>query len=244
MLLIDGDAAAWQPWYTSVQRALRHCGYVHADGEETAGTDPAYCCASIADWEMRYAGLLTDPIDNDIYRARSLFDLLPVHGERALYERIAAAVDTGMNQRLLYLLANDCLANLPPLTFFRDAIVDGTGTHSEVFDLARSALSPLVDVGRVFGLAAQSTLGASTSERFRHARNLLPAHEAVFREASAALRAVLYQQARAGIRERTNGAKIPPSLLSAYDRQVLKNAFRAILRLLEFTVEHEWLEQH
>jgi hypothetical protein len=66
----------------------------------------------------------------------------------------------------------------------------------------------------------------------------------VFREASAALRAVLYQQARAGIRERTNGAKIPPSLLSAYDRQVLKNAFRAILRLLEFTVEHEWLEQH
>jgi hypothetical protein len=33
-----------------------------------------------------------------------------------------------------------------------------------------------------------------------------------------------------------------PSLLSHYDRQVLKSGFRSILRLLEFTADGAWLE--
>ena len=54
----------------------------------------------------------------------------------------------------LRVLANDCLASLPPLTFFQDVVLNEAGEQSAMFRLEHSALRPLVDVGRVFGLAA------------------------------------------------------------------------------------------
>ena len=111
-----------------------------------------------------------------------------------------------------------------------------------MFQLQRTALSPLVDVGRVFGVAAGKVLGSSTLERFAMARTLLPDHESIFREASDTLRVVLWQQGRIGISQGTDGSELPPALLSRYDRQVLKSGFRSILRLLEFTADWKWLD--
>ena len=83
-------------------------------------------------------------------------------------------------------LANDCLTSLPPLTFFREAVVEESGGETEVFRLEESALLPLVDVGRVFGIAAQKSFARSTLERFAAARMLLPESESIFRNASEA----------------------------------------------------------
>ena len=74
----------------------------------------------------------------------------------------------------MQVLANDCMANLPPLTFFEDAVVDSVGEQQATFRLEQNALRPLVDVGRVFGLAAKTAMGRSTLERFTTARRLLP----------------------------------------------------------------------
>jgi signal-transduction protein with cAMP-binding, CBS, and nucleotidyltransferase domain len=112
-----------------------------------------------------------------------------------------------------------------------------------VFRLQHSALGPLVDVGRVFGLSAGCGLSGSTSERLRVAKSMLPEHQPIFRDAIETLRVVLYQQARLGIRSQTNGDELPPALLSRHDRQVLKACFRSILRLLEFTAGRQWLPQ-
>jgi hypothetical protein len=56
------------------------------------------------------------------------------------------------------------------------------------------------------------------------------------------MRVVLYQQARSGIRLQNSGSELQPSMLSHYDRQILKSGFRAILQLLEFTAEGSWVE--
>ena len=127
-----------------------------------------------------------------------------------------------VDRDFLRLLANDCLASLPPLTFFQDAVVDESGERTTVFRLEHSALLPLVDVGRVFGMAAGKVLGTSTRERFATARALLPEHESIFREASETLSVVLWQQARIGISQGTGGSELPPALLSRHDRQVLE----------------------
>lgn len=132
--------------------------------------------------------------------------------------------------------------DLPPLTFFQNAVLDETGAETAVFHLEQNVLRPLVDVGRVFGAAAGKVLGSSTLERFAMARTLLPERSTIFREASEALSVVLWQQGRAGIAQRTAGMDLPPALLSRYDRQILKNGFRSILRLLEFTADMEWLK--
>jgi signal-transduction protein with cAMP-binding, CBS, and nucleotidyltransferase domain len=121
-------------------------------------------------------------------------------------------------------------------------VIDNFGEQTAVFHLEDSALRPLVDVGRVFALAARTAVGRSTLERFSTARALLPDQQTLFREAADTFRVVLWQQGRIGISEGTSGIDLPPSLLSRHDRHVLKSGFRSILRLLQFTANRAWIQ--
>jgi CBS domain-containing protein len=192
---------------------------------------------------MRVFAWLRDPVGEAAYRARSLFDLRAVHGDDRLWQAIRAAVSETPAPAFIHVLANDCLDSLPPLTFFQDAVIDSFGEQSETFRLEYSALRPIVDVARVFALAAKNPFGRSTLERLAIARTLLPEHDAIFREAADTLQIVLWQQGRVGISQGTRGAELPASLLSRHDRQVLKSGFRSILRLVEFTGDRHWLKQ-
>jgi CBS domain-containing protein len=223
------------PAPTSLENALADCGYLSAE---------PVVHASLAEWKLRFSGWIRQPIDTQAYLAYSFFDLRPVHGpahllgEIEVHMRAELAAEPGF----LRVLAHDCLSNLPPLTFFRDLVVEESGEQTDTFRLQTSALQPLVDVARVFSLAFGSPLGASTRERFEHARRRLPAQESIFREAAETMRVVLFHQARAGLRMRSSGAALPLSTLSRHDRQVLKSGFRSIHNLLEFMAPGTWLE--
>jgi len=224
--------------YERVSDALTDCDYlVRGD----MAFDRPFHVASRAEWRTRYENWLRDPVRAKMYLARPLFDLRPVHGRESLWRDVEATVAAALDRDLLYVLANDCLGSLPPLTFFQDAVVEESGEHTAVFRLEHSALRPLVDVGRVFGMAAKKVLGTSTLERFALARTLLPEHESIFRDASETLRILLWQQARIGIGQGSSGSELPPALLSRHDRHLLKSGFRSILQLLEFTGNSPWL---
>lgn len=242
VLLLDAAAnrEAFLAWYEKVEAALVESGYV----ARPAHFDASFSCASLDEWKQRYKGWIEDPVRNSTHHARHLFDLRPALGDFALCRSLEEALKADLRDDLSFVrvLANDCLSSLPPLTFFRDSVIDESGESSKVFDLEKTALRPLADVGRVFGIAAGRLLGASTQERFRLARTLLPEHEAIFRDAANTLRVVLHQQARAGIRQQDNGSELQPALVSHYDRQLLKTGFRSILQLLEFTADGAWLE--
>ena len=217
---------------------LNQCGYL-PDADRPF--ESSFFAANFSEWRKRYYDWVSDPILKEIYRARPLFDLRPIAGRTALWQELEVAVSNGVNREFLHVLANDCLATLPPLTFFQNAVVDEFGEETTVFRLEDSAVRPLVDVGRVFGMAAKQVFGSSTLERFALAGKLLPDHAAIFQEASEAMRIVLWQQGRVGISQGTSGSELPPALLSRYDRQLLRSAFRSISRLLEFTSNLDWL---
>jgi CBS domain-containing protein len=241
VLIGDGlDKDLFIAWYEKMNTALLECGYV----DRKVHFNPAYSCASLAEWKLRFTTWIADPLNSSLHYARHLFDLKPALGNNALIDELEAVLkeETRKNPAFVYLLANDCMGNLPPLTFFRDPVIDESGETSATFELEKTALRPLVDVGRVFGIAAGQVRGSSTQDRFRLARTLLPEHESIFREASATLRVVLYQQARSAIRNNNSGATLNPGQLSHYDRQLLKSGFRSIHRLLEFTADGSWLE--
>ena len=238
VLLGEGDdEVAARDAYHHVLEALEECDYLPRD----LGFDTTFYVASTDEWTTRYRDWVRDPIRQDMSRARTLFDLRPVHGRRALWQDIDAAVMAHVDRDFLHVVANDCLTSLPPLTFFHDAVVDSEGEHVSTFRLEHSALRPLVDVGRVFALATGKVLSRSTLERFATARATFPEHEKIFREAADTFRVVLWQQGRVGISRGTSGADLPPALLSRHDRHVLKAGFRSILRLLEFTADRAWL---
>ena len=204
--------------------------------------DASFYAASAAEWKERFVGWIRNPILEQMYLARGLFDLRPMQDGHPLYRQIETAVAGAVDRDFLRIIANDCVARLPPLTFFQDAVVDDMGERSATFQLDRNALTPLVDVARVYGIAAGRALGGSTHDRLAMARRLLPQHEAIFREAADTLRIVLWLQGRVGIRQGTGGAELPPTLLSRHDRQVLKSGFRVIQRLIELTADYRWLD--
>jgi CBS domain-containing protein len=214
---------------------LGECGYLPHAAPDFA---EEVLCAPVAAWQERLAEWVRNPIWTEMYRARPLFDLRPAWGDPEPWNRLeqstreVIAAEPSFQQ----VLANDCLSELPPLTFFQDAVVDESGERSEVFAMQLRALGPIVEVGRVFGIANQRVLGSSTLERLELARSRMPAHESIFREAMETLRVLLYLQARSGLRLHDSGAGILPSQLSRLDRQALKSGFRAIHNLLEFTV--------
>ncbi len=214
---------------------LGECGYLGAT-EVEAG--------SLEEWKERFSDWIGDPILKQVYLARELFDLRALWGRTEAIEELASHVRAELAQEpgFLRILANDCLGNLPPLTFFRDVVVEESGVRTETFRLKSSALMPLVDVARVFSLAAGAAPGATSIQRFARAAELLPARAGVFEEAAETMKVVLYHQARAGLRMGHDGGEVPLSMLSRYDRQALKSGFRSLHALLEFAADGGWLE--
>jgi CBS domain-containing protein len=238
IVLID-DADRYAAVLRLVSEQLEECGYLPSAERPF---EPSFYVASIDEWKKRYLGWVGDPILKQIYNAYPFFDLRPILGIDDVWREFEAAVLRAVNREFLHVVSNDCLTNLPPLTFFQNMVLDEAGEETHVFRLEETALRPLVYVGRVFGLATRKAFSTSTLERYALAQHSWPANATIFREASEALRIVLWQQGRVGIRDETGGAVLPPALLGAYDRQLLKSCFRSITRLLEFTGELEWLK--
>jgi CBS domain-containing protein len=233
------DAVA-RTQYQHVIEALNACGYLP---RRDLPFEPGFYAASAGEWTARFAEWVRDPVRHDMHRVRTLFDLRPVYGRQAIWQEVETATSAAVDRGFVHVLANDCLASVPPLTFFQNAVVDSLGEHTSTFRLEHSALRPLVDVGRVFALAGRQPFGRSTIERFATARALLPERDAIFRDAAETFRVVLWQQGRVGIGQGTDGAELPAAMLSRYDRQILKGGFAAILQLLEFTANLEWLTE-
>jgi CBS domain-containing protein len=233
---VPDDAARSQ--YRRVLEALLECGYLPC---RDLPFDADYCAANAGEWKSRFRAWIGDPVRQQTYRVRSLFDTRAVFGSEALWDEVKVTITESVDREFVHVLANDCLASLPPLTFFQNAVVDALGEQTSTFRLEHSALMPLVDVGRVFALAARDAPGRSTIDRLAIARRMLPEQEAIFRDAADTLRIVLWQQGRVGISQGTDGSELPAATLSRYDRQALKSGFPVIQRLLEFTADLNWL---
>jgi CBS domain-containing protein len=231
------DAAAA---YQRVAELLAECDYLPQPEQPF---EMSFYAAGVAEWKQRYAGWVRSPILEQMYLARGLFDIRPLRDGHPLHREIEAAMAGAIDRDFVRVIANDCVARLPPLTFFQDAVVDDMGESTTTFQLDRHALTPLVDVARVYGIAGGRALGGSTQDRLAMARRLLPQHEATFREAADTLRIVLWLQGRTGIGQGTGGGELPPSLLSRHDRQVLKSGFRVINRLIELTANYQWIDE-
>jgi signal-transduction protein with cAMP-binding, CBS, and nucleotidyltransferase domain len=235
----EGTAAADPAGvYARLTAALEECGYLPAP---EVVNDPSFYVASTDEWVHRFTNWVKNPVLEGMQRNRALFDLRQLgHGDG--WGAIVKAVQQAVDRDFLQILAHDCLADLPPLSFYEGAVVEHSGEYTDVFRLQRNVLQPLVDLGRVFGMAARDVMGTSTLERFSRARSLLPAHERIFREAADALRIVLWQQGRVGISQGSVGAELPPSVLSRNDRHRLRSAFPVIQELIEFAANPSWLD--
>jgi signal-transduction protein with cAMP-binding, CBS, and nucleotidyltransferase domain len=130
-------------------------------------------CAGTATWQERFEQWIRDPILSGMYGARPLFDLRPAVGDAGSWRSLEKFIQETIRSEpgFLKILANDCLFALPPLTFFQNEVVDESGERTGIFALEQTAIGPIVEVGRVFGIAHERCLGSSTLERLDVARS-------------------------------------------------------------------------
>ena len=224
-----------------VGAGLRAAGFVFSPRARVVG-NPEWC-QPLSVWKERYAGWVRDPVRREIYRARALFDLRGIWEPSPLLHdlrrHIASELDG--NDAFIAVLANDTLANQPPLTFFHGLVVDDEETESAHLDIVRSALQPLTDVGRVFALDQGAVEQTSTCERFDQAARHHREQQALLREAAEAFRIALFHRACAGLGGGHDGSLVDPARLTKYEQTVLKSVFRTVVALLELT-ERRYLE--
>jgi CBS domain-containing protein len=179
-----------------------------------------------------YRETIRNPLGHDLYARRAFFDLAPLQGDTAMLDSLREHVANELREcsMTIPLLANDTLANLPPLTFFQGLVLEMDGAQRESFDIAETVTVPVASAARVLALARGRLAPAGTLARLAMAAGDEPEHAAVFREAAAAFRIGLYYQTRNG------GPRIEPGHLEKRDQLLLKTAFAAVQRFLEFTV--------
>jgi CBS domain-containing protein len=136
---------------------------------------------------------------------------------------------------LAYMMAN-ALKHRPPLGFFRQFVLDRGGEHNEGLDLKHRGIVPITDIARVLALSLGKE-PVNTVERLRACAgtNMLSSEMAENLEDALEFIASLRIQHQAG--QIRNGEApdnyVPPSELSALEREHLKHAFRVIQTMQE-----------
>ena len=223
-----------------VGAGLRAAGFVFSPGARVV-SDPVWC-QPLSVWKNRYTAWIGDPVGQQIYGARALFDLRGVSDRSPMPEALRRhiATELGEAEAFIPVLANDTLAKQPPLTFFQGLVVDDEEKTTAHLDMVRSALQPLTDVGRVFALDRIAVETTSTWRRLEQAAQHEPEHRTLLQDAAEAFRIALFHRAQAGLRDGHDGALVDRASLTSYEQTVLKSVFRAVAALLELTEHRYW----
>ncbi len=186
----------------------------------------------LSEWTRLYRETIRNPTGHDLYARRSFFDLRPLSGDASILDKLEAVILSELRDHAtaIPLLANDTLAHVPPLTFFRGLVLELDGGQRDSFDIGDAVIAPLANAARVLAMAKGRLRPAATLARLENAVADYPEGAGLLREAADAFRIGLYYQTLAG------GARIDSATLGKFDQLLLKSAFSSIQRVIEFTV--------
>lgn len=236
----NGEAAAY--YFVELAREvadiLETCGFPR-ESRDMRADNPRWC-RPLSEWKEHYSDWIANPIENNILKQTPFFDMRPVGGEVSLTADLYAHIATELKAQphFVPLLANDAMANLPPVTIFRDSVMDKSGILWTSIDTKLHILYPLVDMTRVLALEHGLADKASTVARLRRLGELLPDQATLLSESIDAINFGLNLQTSFGLRRGDDGQFIRPADLDLIDRERIKTAFRTVAQLLEYTSQH------
>ncbi len=245
--LPEGPAgAAAEQWFqqlaNEVTSMLAPCGFPLDPGGRMATNHDWR--GELSTWKSRYAGWIARPIENDIIKKTPYFDARSVYGDSSLLDELRIQIQESIheNPHFMPLLANDAMDNLPPVTIFRDSVMDQAGTLWTSIDTKLHAMLPLVDLARVFALSLNLEDSTFTPLRFKRVGRHLIEHRELFDEAAEAFNHAIRLQTRLGLRRGDDGQYVKPEDLPRTEVQRCKAIFKTVVRLMEFSTQYFNLE--
>lgn len=213
---------------------LVRCGFPPCPGEIMA-SNPKWR-QPLSAWRNHFERWIMMPNPEEVLHATIFFDFRAAFGDRDLALTLREHVARHAPRQDVFLrhLAADCLTTRPPLSFFRNFVVEKSGEHKNRVDIKQRGLVPFVDFARVLalrhGLAETNTLA-----RLRRLREQGHIPEELARDAADAFEFLLQLRLVHQLGQVEEGRPpdnhIAPQELSELERQTLKEAFGVIGRL-------------
>ena len=236
------DIAAARHWFGALANEL---GAVFSvcrfplDFKGRMASNPEWCL-SVDEWKANFGRWIEQPIESEIISRTPFFDLRAVTGSRELVADIRGHIRDCLraSPEFVPLLANDAMANLPPVTLFRDSVLDQSGVKWDTINTKSNALTPLVDIARVFALGLGLEDASFTPDRYRQSAAILPQYSDVFAKAIKAFDYALRLQTRVGLSRGDDARLVRPDELSPLEVQRMKMIFRTVAQLMDVAVEH------
>lgn len=228
------ERAALLAFAERVNHRLAACGFPLCKGGIMAG-NPRWC-QSLDDWRATFADWIHRSDAPALLHAAVFFDFRPLHGAKELSDELRNWLNASARQNRLFLrhMAENALANRPPLGLMRDFVVASGGAEAHTLDLKLNGITPFVDAARVLGLYA-GVDASGTAARLRgagEAWNLAPAEVEAW---VAAFHFIQLLRLRRQHAAQTTGEpvdnRIDPERLNTLDRRILKEAFRQARKL-------------
>ncbi len=219
------------------EKAIGHlvgCGYPPCLGGIMA-SNPKWR-QPITGWQRYFDHWLHRPEPLEVMHSTIFFDFRAAYGDTTLAESLRQYLVRNVPQQEVFLLhlAHNALEARPPLSFFRNLIVEKDGEHKNSLDLKTKGIVPFVDFARLFalkhGIPENNTLGRlQILHEDGHISHELYSETVKAYEFLMQLR--LIHQLRMIEQQHPPDNHINPADLSELEKQTLKEAFEVVRRL-------------
>jgi CBS domain-containing protein len=213
---------------------LAACGYIHCPGEMMAMTDQWR--QPLRTWRQYFQQWINTPDPKALMLTSVFFDLRAVHGQHELLHSLRQEVLERTPKQSLFLahVVNNAQKQRPPLNLFGQISLIRSGEHAGTVDLKHQAIAPIVDLGRIYALAA-GLHEVNTSDRIEKAAQLGELSEQGSRDLRDALEFVSSQRITHQTQRMQHGLEPDNYLhlqeLSNFERGHLRDAFSVIQSL-------------
>lgn len=222
---------------------LNECGYIYCPGEMMAVTDQWR--QPLTTWREYFSKWIGQPEPKALMLACVFFDLRCIHGEKDLFRELRKHVldKTRGNQIFLAFMAGNALTHKPPMGFFRNFVLINGGEHDHTFDLKHTGIVPIVDLARVYALAAGSE-AINTQDRLEVVASGGEVSESGAHDLRDALEFISFlrieHQARLIRAGEPPNNYMSPDDLSHFERNHLKGAF-SVVRTMQNVLNQRYL---
>lgn len=213
---------------------LAECGYIHCPGEMMAMTDQWRQPRAV--WAEYFRKWIEQPKPKALMLTCVFFDLRVIHGKADLLESLRQDVlaHTKGNSLFLAHMVSNALKHRPPLGMFGTIALIKGGDHPNTIDLKHTGIVPIVDLARIYALAAGVTV-ANTHDRLEVSVQAGEVSEQAARDLRGALEFLgklrIAHQARQTQQGKTPDNFLALEELSNFERSHLKEAFSVVQTL-------------
>ena len=217
---------------------LKKCWYIKNKDAIVAST-PLWT-KSQSDWLKYFELAIADPDPKVARMAALFFDLRPVFGNRDLLDQLKLDLRPIINTHPVFLqhLADQIVIHKPPISFFRDAIVEKTGQKRGRFDIRTRGLLPIIDFARILALKYE-ICETNTLDRLHSVRKYGLIKDDLLNDIFDAyefqMQLVLINQLHQLEAGLPPDYFIMPATLSDLEKRTLREVFRVLLELPSYT---------